>query len=145
MCEMVSSKDCFTQMIETCGRCSLGWMFLTSCFLFLCSSASLCLEDSLRYITTCMRGGMILLWPRMSTITIMSFLSYRDAVQLHDSPLNLRFVILTCMCSTNVLIIYQSPNDLDTAHTWYIIYEQFHIQSRPFEGICRIHNSFAYR
>jgi hypothetical protein len=72
-------------MIETCG--GAGWMFLTSYldFLFLFASAFLCLEGGLRNITACMRGSMISLWPRMSTITIMSFLSYRDAIQLHDS------------------------------------------------------------
>jgi hypothetical protein len=72
-------------MIETCG--GVGWMFLTSNldFLFLFVSAFLCLEVRLRYITACMRDGMISLWPRMSMITIMSFLSYRDAIQLHDS------------------------------------------------------------
>ncbi|QRC98631.1 hypothetical protein JI435_412380, partial [Parastagonospora nodorum SN15] len=86
MCEMVSSKECFLQMIETRVRCSVGWMlFASNLFLFPFASAFLCLEGGLRYITACMRDGMISSWPRMSTITIMSFLSYRDAIQLHGS------------------------------------------------------------
>ena len=83
MCEMISPKECFLQMIET----SVGWHVLLCNLLFLSyfSRAFLFSEDVLRLIEACPREGMRFPWSRLSTITIMSFLSYRDAVQLHDS------------------------------------------------------------
>jgi hypothetical protein len=78
------SKECFLRMIEMSGGCSVGWWFsfVSLLFLFYDSWAFPCLQDLLRCI---MVFVMISLWPRMSMITIMSFLSYRDAIQLHDS------------------------------------------------------------
>ena len=85
MCEMISPKECFLQMIET----SVGWPVLLCNLLFLSylSRAFLFSEDVLRLIEACPREqGMCCPWSsRLSTVTIMSFLSYRDAVQLHDS------------------------------------------------------------
>jgi hypothetical protein len=83
MCEMISPKECFLQMIET----SVGWDVFLCNLLFLSyfSWAFLFSEDVLRLIEACPRDGIRFPWSRMSTITIMSFLSYRDAVQLHDS------------------------------------------------------------
>jgi hypothetical protein len=86
MCEMISPKECFLQMIET----SVGWDVFLCNLLFLSyfSWAFLFSEDVLRCIEACPRDGIRFPWSRMSTITIMSFLSYRDAVQLHDYLLN---------------------------------------------------------
>jgi hypothetical protein len=85
MCEMISPKECFLQMIET----SVGWDVFLCNLLFLSyfSWAFLFSEDVLRCIEACPRDGIRFPWSRMSTITIMSFLSYRDAVQLHDKLL----------------------------------------------------------
>jgi len=47
------------------------------------------LEDLLHVVNACSRGGICstVPMPRMSMITIGSFLSYRDAIQLHASYL----------------------------------------------------------
>jgi hypothetical protein len=70
-------------MIET----SVGWDGFVGNLLFLSYflSALLFFGDLQRSIEACSRDGMCFPWPRMSMITIMSFLSYRDAVQLNDS------------------------------------------------------------
>ena len=69
---MISPKESFLQTTET----SVGWDGFVGNLLFLSYflSALLFFGDLQRSIEA-----------RMSMITIMSFLSYRDAVQLHDS------------------------------------------------------------
>jgi hypothetical protein len=75
-------------MIET----SVGWGGFVGNLLFLSYflSAFLFFGDLQRSIEACSRDGTCFPWPRMSMITIMSFLSYRDAVQLNDSTECLR-------------------------------------------------------
>jgi len=78
MCEMISLKECL-HMIEM--RCFADGLFFFCNFMFLFHD----LKDLPRVVKACSWGRVSLPWPRMSTITIMSFLSYRDAIQLHDS------------------------------------------------------------
>lgn len=77
---MISLKECL-HMIEM--RLVDGLVFLCN-FMFLFYDS----EDLLQVVEACSRGGIPFPWQRTSTITIMSFRSYRDAIQLHDSLLN---------------------------------------------------------
>lgn len=89
MCEMISLKEC-PHMIEM--RCLVDGLFFFSNLMFLFFD----LEDLLQVVTTCSSSGIPFPWLRTSMITIMSFLSYRDAIQLHATYFRpIRFVILT--------------------------------------------------
>ena len=80
MCEMISLKECL-HMIDT--RCLVdGWVFFCNFMLL-----SYVLEELLQVVDVCIRGGICsnLPWLRMRMITIGSFLSYRDAIQLYES------------------------------------------------------------
>lgn len=77
-------------MIDT--RCLAdGWVFFCNFMLF-----SYVLEDLLHVVNACSRGGICstVPMPRMSMITIGSFLSYRDAIQLHASYLTYSFAAM---------------------------------------------------
>lgn len=67
-------------MIET----SVGWdVFLCNLLFLSCFSRARFVDDVPRLIEARPRDAKTLACSRMSTITMMSFLSYRDAVQLH--------------------------------------------------------------
>jgi hypothetical protein len=73
-------------MIDSDSRCLVeGWVLFCNFMLL-----SYVFEDLLLNVDACSRGGICntFSWPRMLMITIGSFLSYRDAIQLHDSHLN---------------------------------------------------------
>jgi hypothetical protein len=67
-------------MIDMSGGCAVDGLFLICNLMFL----SFVYEDLLLVVDACSRSGISFPWPRMCMITIMSFLSYRDAIQLHD-------------------------------------------------------------
>ncbi|KAF1840554.1 uncharacterized protein K460DRAFT_210675 [Cucurbitaria berberidis CBS 394.84] len=84
MCKMISSKDVHGIWIEMNGGCLVDGLFLLYNLLFLSYYST---DVLLRLVEACSRVGISFPWPRMSMITIMSFLSYRDAIQLHVSYL----------------------------------------------------------
>lgn len=99
MCEMISLKECL-HMIDS--RCLVdGWVFFCNFMLL-----SYVTEDLLQVVGACLRSGICsnVAWPRMRIITIGSFLSYRDAIQLYESYCKTR------LCCAAV-VICQGCND----------------------------------
>lgn len=94
MCEMISLKECL-HMIDT--RCLAdGWVFFCNFMLL-----SYVLEELLQVVDACLRGGICSNppWLRMRMITIGSFLSYRDAIQLYEKKLFKILPLLLCVTS----------------------------------------------
>ena len=83
MCALISLRiSAYDRMMS--GGCTVDELFSFCNLLFLLPTA---MPGLCEFVEAGLRDGISFLWLRTSTKTMMSFEFYRDAIQLHDTPL----------------------------------------------------------